>query len=68
MRLKTPINQSINQLGTYEKSYRGLNLEDRQFFCITTVKWQFKSAVNISMEFDWLMKHYTRLLKITMCP
>ena len=30
------------EIGTYEQSYRGLNLEDRQFFSITFVKQQFR--------------------------
>ena len=42
------------EIGTYEKSYRGLNMEDGQFFSITTERRQFRIAVNISEEFDWL--------------
>ena len=30
------------EIGTYEKNYRGLNLEDGQFFSITTVRRQFR--------------------------
>ena len=30
------------EIGTYEKSYRGLNLEDGQFFSITTLRWPFQ--------------------------
>ena len=31
------------EIGTYEKSYRGLNLEDGQFFSITTERRQFRT-------------------------
>ena len=39
------------EIHTYEKSYRHLNLEDRQFFSITTEQWQFRIPCE-SNEFD----------------
>ena len=38
--LSTGIYRTL-EIGPYEQSNRGLNLEDRQFFSITTERWQF---------------------------
>ena len=54
------------EIGTYEKSYRGLNLEDGQYFSIPTEHSNYKSAANISIGFHWLfIFRNTRLLKET---
>ena len=56
------------EIGTYEKNYRGLNLEDGNFSLLQLSFGNFKSADDISNKFDWLsILRDTRLFFRTGC-